>query len=81
MILDGTNVNFQSDYYFNSLRLEEIRQENTDDNSISIFLNKKCKIRQIFHLRLFLGFFTMRSQHWLKKWIGADLAPSPFLDQ
>ena len=51
MILDGTNVNFQSDYCFNSLRLEEIRQENTDDNSISIFLNEIYRIRQIMLTR------------------------------
>jgi len=61
------------------LRQGKIYQENTD--GISIFLNEMVKIRQQFHLRFFFDFFSMESQHWFKKWIGADLALSHFLDQ
>jgi len=46
------------------------------------FSSMKCAtIRQQFHIGLFLGVFSMISQHWFKKWIGADFAPNHFLDQ
>ena len=46
---------------FNPLRPGEIWQENTGNNFIFIFLNKMRKIRQLFYLRLFLRFVSMRS--------------------
>ena len=32
----------------------------------STFKNEMCKTRQLFHIRLFLGVFSMRNQHWFK---------------